>query len=40
MSSVREVGAWQFLDRATNGREESNHPDWPRRSDEYAEEPG
>ena len=26
---------WQLLDRAPRGREDANHPDWPRRGDEY-----
>jgi predicted dithiol-disulfide oxidoreductase (DUF899 family) len=27
---------WQLLDRAPRGREDSRHPDWPRRTDEYS----
>ena len=30
---------WQLLDRAPNGREGSNDPDWPRRSDDYTATP-
>ena len=30
---------WQLLDRAPRGRDDASHPDWPRRSDEYEEEP-
>jgi predicted dithiol-disulfide oxidoreductase (DUF899 family) len=26
---------WQLLDRAPRGREDDQHPDWPRRHDEY-----
>jgi predicted dithiol-disulfide oxidoreductase (DUF899 family) len=26
---------WQLLDRAPKGREEANHPRWPRKHDEY-----
>jgi predicted dithiol-disulfide oxidoreductase (DUF899 family) len=26
---------WQLLDRAPRGREDGEHPDWPRRHDEY-----
>jgi predicted dithiol-disulfide oxidoreductase (DUF899 family) len=26
---------WQLLDRTPRGREDANHPDWPRRRDEY-----
>jgi predicted dithiol-disulfide oxidoreductase (DUF899 family) len=27
--------SWQLLDRAPRGRDDGNHPGWPRRSDEY-----
>ena len=27
---------WQLLDRAPKGRDDANHPDWPRRHDEYT----
>jgi predicted dithiol-disulfide oxidoreductase (DUF899 family) len=30
---------WQLLDRAPRGRDDGNHPDWPRRSDEYETAP-
>ena len=26
---------WQLLDRAPKGRDDENHPDWPRLHDEY-----
>jgi predicted dithiol-disulfide oxidoreductase (DUF899 family) len=26
---------WQLLDRTPKGRDDENHPDWPRRHDEY-----
>jgi predicted dithiol-disulfide oxidoreductase (DUF899 family) len=26
---------WQLLDRTPRGREDAEHPDWPRRHDEY-----
>ena len=28
---------WQLLDRAPKGREEKNHPNWPRKHDEYEQ---
>jgi predicted dithiol-disulfide oxidoreductase (DUF899 family) len=29
---------WQLLDRTPKGRDDANHPDWPRRHDEYPKE--
>jgi predicted dithiol-disulfide oxidoreductase (DUF899 family) len=29
---------WQLLDRAPKGREDTSHPDWPRRHDEYPKD--
>jgi predicted dithiol-disulfide oxidoreductase (DUF899 family) len=29
---------WQLLDRTPVGRDDTNHPDWPRRHDEYRRE--
>ena len=31
--------SWQLLDRAPRGRDDGEHPGWPRRSDEYDEAP-
>jgi predicted dithiol-disulfide oxidoreductase (DUF899 family) len=28
---------WQLLDRTPRGRDDDNHPDWPRRHDEYED---
>jgi predicted dithiol-disulfide oxidoreductase (DUF899 family) len=29
---------WQLLDRTAKGRDDANHPEWPRRHDEYERE--
>jgi predicted dithiol-disulfide oxidoreductase (DUF899 family) len=31
--------SWQLLDRAPRGRDDASHSGWPRRSDEYEQEP-
>jgi predicted dithiol-disulfide oxidoreductase (DUF899 family) len=31
---------WQLLDRTAKGRDDANHPEWPRRHDEYEKEEG